>query len=186
MNCFKPTQAIEQYINNKDTQALRGIMRGIIHSDPTFATGKYEEALDYISNRLDIWDVEAKQLPGEYKLARDEWNEEYFYKQLAWLSQNFTCERVRIIKEIGKYVFANKDTWGKQELKNFQNPIAQEKTCQSEVGERMLALLIVMLLFVEAGVLTLPARLKAKVIVGIIGGIAIISVVVKLIMKKKN
>lgn len=185
---FEPTQEVDKYINNKDIHALRGIIVGIINRDPTFATKRYAEALNYIKGSLDIWDDVSEKLPGEYELERDKWDKEYFRKQLAWLFQNFTHERAEIIEEIGKYVYANENTWGKQEAENFYHPVTQKKSakkCQSEIGGLLMALLIVMIVVVEVVLLITDLILIAKIIAVVIGVIAIVYIVAASMKKKK-
>ena len=186
---FEPTQEVDKYINKKDLHALRGIIVGIINRDPTFATKRYAEALNYISGSLDIWDDVPEKLPGEYKLERDKWDKEYFRKQLAWLSQNFTHERAETIEEIGKYVYANENTWGKQEAENFHHPVTQKKSSK-KMPERdrgvLMALLIVMIVAVEVVLLITDLILIVKIIAVVIGVIAIVCIVVASMKKKKN
>lgn len=186
---FEPTQEVDKYINDKDLHALRGIIVGIINRDPTFATKRYAEALNYISSRLDIWDDVSEKLPGEYELERDKWDKEYFRKQLAWLSQNFTHERAEIIEEIGKYVYASENTWGKQETENFYHPVTQKKSakpCQSEIGGLLMAWFIVMIVVVEVVLLITDLLLIAKIIAVVIVVITIVCIVAASMKKKKN
>lgn len=170
---FESTQDIERYIERGDKDSLRAILIGIINRDPTFATKRYEEALDYISSKcLDLWD-EWKNVAGEYKLPEKQWNKEYFRMQLAWLSQNFNTERVSYIQKVGERVYAAEHTWGKEEKRakeqglgkeeseNFHHPIPQrEKNAaqrQGVIGRIALLIVIIVIavmLFLRQGART--------------------------------
>jgi len=184
---FEPTQEIDKYINEKEFDALRWILVGIINRDPTFATKRYEEALHYISEKVDIWEPFLKKLPDEYELGQDKWDKEYFRMQLDWLYQNFTHERAKLVEEIGKHVYANENTWGKQAAENFYQPITQKKStrkCQSEIGRWIMALFIIMIVVAEVVLLMTEWMLVSKVIAVVIGGIAIMCIIATIRKKK--
>ncbi len=123
---FNPNETYDNAICNGDLGALRALIVGIIGSDPTFATSEAAEAIRYIQ-------VRSKELLGkkinldenyikqedEYEKDISEWDEKYFQMQLIWLRYNF-ARRYRIpkIKEIGKQVYKNKATLGKEKEKN--------------------------------------------------------------------
>ena len=117
---FQSNEDIDTYIREKNISALRFIIMGYVNRDPTFATTRYVEAIDYLSDKVDIWDKKTIRVSGEYTLPEDNWNEKYFTDYLLWLKENFTKERVEEIKKIGKYVFNEKITSGKEEAENFQ------------------------------------------------------------------
>lgn len=189
---FEQTPEIDKYINNKDFIALRGILVGIINRDPTFATKRFEETMDYICSNLDVWEYIPKKLPGEYELEEDKWDKEYFHKQLAWLSQNFTHERVKKIEKIGKNVYASENTWGKHEAENFYYPVTQKrKTENAKVGSGKIlrALIIVIIMVVEIGLLKADINLITKItgiVIGIIAMVRLSSVFLKRKEKKKH
>ena len=183
---FEPTQDINSYIDNGDTDALRGIIVGVINRDPTFATKRYDETLDYISKRINIWDDEWVKLPGEYEVPREKWDKEYFRKQLVWLSQNFNRERVRYIEDIGKHVYANEHTWGKERARNFYHPVPQKKErarrSQGAIGGLIMALLIIVAIATVV-LFVLELSLVLKIIL-IIAAISIVAVCIMTILKR--
>ncbi len=182
---FEPMQDINFYIDSEDIDALRGIIVGVMNRDPTFATKRYDETLDYISKRLNIWDDESVKLPGEYEVPREKWDKEYFRKQLAWLSQNFSRERVQYIEDVGKYVYANEHTWGKEEAENFYYPVPQKKEragrSQGAIGGLIMALLMVVV--ITTIVLFVPELPSVLKIILIIVAISIMAAFVMTIMK---
>lgn len=184
---FEPTQEIDKYINDKEFIALRGILVGIINRDPTFATKRFEEALDYICSNLNVWEDTSKKLPEEYELEQDKWDKEYFHKQLAWLSQNFTHERVELIKKIGKSVYASENTWGKHEAENFYHPVTQKKKIENArvgSGKVLKALLIVIIMVAEIGLIKTDINLSVKVMGVVIGVIVMVSLMATLFKRK--
>lgn len=185
---FEPTQDINSYIDTEDTDALRGIIVGVINRDPTFATKRYDETLDYISKRLNIWDDGSIKLPGEYEVPRERWNKEYFRKQLVWLSQNFSKERIRYIKDVGKHVYANEYTWGKEEVGNFYHPIPQKKEragkSQGVIGGLVMALFVVVV--IATVILFVPERPLVLKIILMIVAIFIVAVCVIAIIKLRR
>jgi len=123
---FELNEVIDDKIRSNDVDALRGILVGIINRDPTFATKRYDEAIDYIIhvNKIEIYDDRGIiKLAGEYETDSDSWDKEYYRKQLAWLSQNYTEERVKNIKRIGEKVYSKEYTQGKDEAENFHHPV---------------------------------------------------------------
>lgn len=183
---FEPTQDVDSYIDNKDTDALRGILAGIINRDPTFVTARYDETLDYISKRFNIWDAEWVKLPGEYELPEAKWDKEYFYKQLAWLSQNFNRERIEYIKNIGKKVYANEHTWGKEEAENFLSPgLVEKKSAEKSQGAagRLTAALLTAVIIV-AVIFFIPQLPSVPKIVLIIAIVIILAVCAMKIWKR--
>lgn len=184
---FEPTQEINSYIDNGDTIALRGIIVGVINRDPTFATKRYDEILDYISKRLNIWD-ERVELPGEYEVSREKWDKEYFRKQLVWLSQNFNRERVLYIEDVGKHVYANEYTWGKEEAGNFYHPIPQKKEragrSQGVIGGLIMALFVIVV--IATVVLLVPELPSVLKIILVIAAISIVVVCIMTILTRRR
>ncbi len=186
---FEPTPEIDSYIRNGDLDVLRGVLVGIINRDPTFATTRYQEALDYICREINIWDSEKRNLTGEYEIPSNEWDKEYFRKLLAWLSQNFVQERVDYIKKVGERVYAEEYTWGKDEAGNFLCPVAQinrnPRKSQSVIGRIILALFLVGALAIAA-ILMIELSVKVRVLVLILLFIAAITGILAVIHRKKS
>lgn len=186
---FEPTAEMDSFLNNKDTNAVRGIVTGIINRDPTFATTKYKEAMTYIDDNMNIWDTETLELPGEYTLTEEQWNKEYFRKQLAWLSQNFTKDRVEQIEKIGKRVYAEESTWGKEEAANFSRPVTQEmeEVVKSQSGIGGIILAMIALLAIIIMVIIVPnIALIIKVLILIAATFALLACVGGILKQRKK
>lgn len=152
---FEPNDTIDERIRCNDVDALRGILVGIINRDPTFATKRYEEALNYIIDRglINIYDDRGNiKLPGEYEVETNGWNKEYYRKLLAWLSQNYTKERVKYIKQVGAKVYGGEYTQGKDEAENFLHPATQNQMTHqkgwSAVGGIIILIALVLIIIV--------------------------------------
>ena len=124
---FNPSDTFQKAIRDKDIAALRALLIGIIGADPTFATNEYDDAYEFIQEKsielngevLQIEETYKKQ-EGEYE-KEDGWDEKYFQMQLLWFRYNFAPkERLKLIKEIGSQVYANKPTLGKSKKKNIE------------------------------------------------------------------
>lgn len=118
---FNPEETYNNAIRKKEIGVLRALLTGIIGSDPTFVTTEFEEAVNYIKNKsIDynrgelILTEEYKKQEDEYEKEAGEWDEQYFQMNLVWLRDNFCLsKRLPLIKEIGKTVYKNKETFGK-------------------------------------------------------------------------
>lgn len=170
------TPEMDDWIKDGDKDALRGILVGMINRDPTFATRRYEEALDYIVDRkgLEIHDAERRRLAGEYELSAERWDKEYFRQLLVWLSQNFVEERVAYIREVGRQVYAAEHTWGKEEAQNFSDPITQEKggtkSRQSGIG------MLVMAAALTVGLVLADISVESKLVIVILAAVAAVGI----------
>lgn len=144
---FTPNVTYDNAIKNEEKGSLKALLISIIGSDPTFATTEYEEALAYIEdtskklnghsiNLFERYDTQN----GEYEKARECWNEEYYGMLLVWFRDNFSSERLEIIKQVGKVVYKDKTTLGKVKFNNrkteTQKSVGIEKH-QSTVNKKI-------------------------------------------------
>lgn len=139
---FNPSDTFNKAIQNKDVGALRALLVGIIGSDPTFVTGEYDEAREYIKAKSDEIHGELLQIEEPYKKQEDEyekeddWDEDFFQMQLLWLRYNFAPkERLDLIKKIGYAVYENKPTLGKSKRKS----VGEQKTEPLKKGKVAIA-----------------------------------------------
>lgn len=117
---FIPSNAFVNAIKNEDKIAIRAVLVGIIGTDPTFATTEYEEAIAYIKAKSEKMNGRAlnlseiyNKLDGEYKLAKESWDEKYYHMLLVWYQDNYAEKRLNHIKAVGKEVYKDKPTLGK-------------------------------------------------------------------------
>ena len=101
----------------KDYDGLKACIVSLIRKDPTFESGKYDEVEDYLKKNdlQDIFQAYAA-VPGEPKAKeKSKWDEDYFADCAFALRENFSRERLAHVKEVGKYVYRDKPTPGKEE-----------------------------------------------------------------------
>lgn len=123
MKYFIPNETYDNAIKNEEKGVLRALLIGIIGSDPTFATTKYDEATDYVKDKskemngrvLDLVEAYRKQ-EAEYTKPQESWDEEYYQMLLVWYRDNYAVERLPNIKKVGKEVYKDKPTWGKSRV----------------------------------------------------------------------
>ena len=111
------SEYFKEIVTNKDYIRIKTYMVSLIHDDPTFETGEYEKAEKYLlDNGLgDIYQKYAK-VPGEPgNKDKSQWDEKYFSDRSFALMENFSRERLAHVKEVGKYVYRDKPTPGKEE-----------------------------------------------------------------------
>ena len=111
------SEYFKEIVTNKDYIRLKTYMVSLIHDDPTFETGEYEKAEKYLlDNGLgDIYQKYAK-VPGEPgNKDKSQWDEKYFSNRAFTFLENFSRERLAHVREVGKYVYRDKPTTGKEE-----------------------------------------------------------------------
>lgn len=118
----------EKLVSEKDYGAMKALLVGIIGSDPTWCTTEFDEAISYLKkNGISISDLtdSYKLNDGENDtshLSKLEWTEEVYQLLLLNLRYNFNLDkRLPLIKEMGKYVYKNKNTYGKNKFKAHHN-----------------------------------------------------------------
>lgn len=184
---FEPSDDIENYIANNDVEALKSILVGILNSDPTFATSRYDETCDYICNAKGIHIYEKlEKVVGEYELPREKWTKEYYRMLLAWLVNNYCEERLKYVKEVGSIVYTNEYTFGKDEAKNKDNTETFHLPSRNELKKTTSPILLGVILgaMVVIVILSLPMLVVSKVIMVII--VIILDLVIIVLNSKKE
>ncbi|WP_454388705.1 hypothetical protein [Streptococcus sp. Marseille-Q8145] len=132
MKYFIPNSTYDDAIKNKEVGVLRGLLIGIIGSDPTFSTREFSEAKRYIKEKSIEYHGEKIKLTEPYVKQEDEyekemWDEDYYKLQLVWFRDNFAKARFIKIKEEGKIIYKDKMTYGKAKLQNRLSVSSQSK-----------------------------------------------------------
>lgn len=104
------SETLQEAIDKKDILGIHSSFYTIALSDPGFATGKFEEVLNYVKGK-DI-DGFIEQHDDEEFLDKELWTEEYWSHVASKLQDNFSEERIRHFIEVGKcvYTYAEKKT----------------------------------------------------------------------------
>jgi hypothetical protein len=131
---FRPTEAMERAIREKDKDALRALLVGIIGSDPTFATEEFNQARQYIESKgVSLKEPYIKQDGEIVTNDKEEWTEEYFGLNLVWLKDNFDLrQRVDRLKKVGSYVYRDTQTMGKMRKEQFEKKAIAVKTTSGD------------------------------------------------------
>ena len=164
----------KEIVTNKDYIRLKTYMVSLIHDDPTFESGEYEKAEKYLlDNGLgDIYQQYTK-VPGEPgNKDKSQWDEKYFSDRSFALLENFSRERLAHVKEVGKYVYRDKPTPGKEEAaKKAQAAQTQPKTSAQKTS-------------MKSGS---PTNLKKLIpILLVVLALIIIAVIIAVVIKKKS
>ena len=108
---------IPELCKKKDYSGLKTCIVSLIRDDPTFESGQYEEVDEYLKKNgfQDIYQPYEK-VPGEPgDKDKSQWDEKYFLDRTFALKENFSRERLALVKEVGEYVYRDKPTPGKEE-----------------------------------------------------------------------
>jgi hypothetical protein len=143
-NYFKPTEAMERAIREKDKDALKALLVGIIGSDPTFETTEFQDAFEYIdSNGISLNEPYVKQDGEMVTNIKEEWTKEYFGLNLVWLKDNFNLrQRIDRLKKVGSYVYRDTQTMGKMRKVQFEKKTIAVKTASGDENKWWLTAII--------------------------------------------
>lgn len=129
-------QDLKQAIVDKDYQRLKVFLSSTLAIDPLFKTNQVESLLKILhANIPEIFDSAETTLGYEYRLPKDQWDEEYYHKLTYWMEDNFVESRLKHIREVGKYVYGQKDSQHqehtdhrKEEYRSSQNDSSARPT----------------------------------------------------------
>lgn len=164
-------QDLKQAIANKDYQRLKVFLSSTLAIDPLFKTDQVESLLKILkANIPEIFASAEIKLGYEYRLPKEQWDEEYYHKLTYWLEDNFVESRLEHIREVGQYVYGKKDsraqehTGPRQEESHNPKPGSSSRPTQAperkkERTRTVLWILVIGIVLVLAAVLlkeTLP------------------------------
>lgn len=103
---MKITKTLEEAVNKGDLTGIYSIFYTVLHEDPSFSTGKFDQLLAYVKSR----NVKGLMQPfdGEEFEAEEKWNKEYWAIQASELVDNFCEERIEHLKKVGKKLYTHK------------------------------------------------------------------------------
>lgn len=105
---IKITDKFKKDVEDKNITHIRDELTTIAHSDRTLSNGEFDAYLDYakkanINGLFDPFD-------GEKFKPKEEWDKNYWSYMVASLMDNFCNERVKHLKDIGRYVYGKTTT----------------------------------------------------------------------------
>ncbi|SCW50952.1 hypothetical protein SAMN02910400_01061 [Lachnospiraceae bacterium C10] len=103
-------------VNSNDALSVRLLLKNSLILD---STGKsFDEMLSVAKNQMEDLIVEHD---GESFKGREDWNKDYYNEQTVKIVNNFSEERIGLLKEMAKVLFAsNDDQLSKNVSKNEQ------------------------------------------------------------------
>lgn len=122
---MKITKTLEQAVNKGDLTGIYSIFYTVLHEDPAFSTGKFEQLLAYVRSR----NVPEFMQPfdGEKFGSEEEWNEEYWALQASELVDNFCEERIEHLKKVGRKLYMEKKTSSETGFEKEQHEIKKNR-----------------------------------------------------------
>lgn len=158
-------QDLKQAIVDKDYQRLKVFLSSTLAIDPLFKTNQVESLLKILhANIPEIFDSGETTLGYEYRLPKDQWDEEYYHKLTYWMEDNFVESRLEHIREVGQYVYGKKDSRAQEytgsRQKEYHNPKPGSSSRPTQAPERkkertltVLGILMIGIVLVLAAVL---------------------------------
>ncbi|THF77541.1 hypothetical protein [Cohnella fermenti] len=100
---WKSSAYLQEAIASRNYVRIHNELCSIIHKDPTFATGDYEEAVRYLGRSGA--DDAIQPHDGKTLAPREEWSDDYWALVMTNLMYNFSQERAEHIKQVGRHLF---------------------------------------------------------------------------------
>lgn len=95
---------LERAVESRNMMDIRGALIGIIDGDPAFRTGRFDDALRYLSSLgIDVYEPHDPQYP----IREAGWDKEYFSLVVTHLGYNFSSRRIGHLKEVGSRIMAD-------------------------------------------------------------------------------
>lgn len=108
---FKPNEMLNKYISKKpiDRYGIIGALIGYINIDPKFQTNNFNLALDFVfKNGVSKTSLYESFNPDfDFETNKEKWNLDYYSLARVCLKENFCPERIKHVKEVANYLFAN-------------------------------------------------------------------------------
>lgn len=122
---MKITKTLEEAVNKGDLTGIYSTLYTVLHEDPAFSTGKFEQLLGYVRSR----NVPGLMQPfdGERFESEDKWNEEYWALQASELVDNFCEERIEHLKKVGRKLYVEKKTSSEKDFEKKQHEIKKNR-----------------------------------------------------------
>lgn len=103
---FKANDYFEEAILNSNLVRIRSAFTVIAHEDPSFSTGKFQQALEYVKSK----NIEGLFVEFDRRTFQpeEEWNEDYWALIVSSLVDNFCMERINHLKDISHVLYPPK------------------------------------------------------------------------------
>lgn len=118
-------------IAEKDFLRLKTNAVSAISYDPTFEKGEANAVLEILKNEVPEIFEEYKEGEYEERLERSKWDKRYFSKLTYWFQENFSEDRIPLIKEVGREVYPKADNMAPKEERVHTDGARSDRTGSS-------------------------------------------------------
>lgn len=103
MSKFEADDYLKESVEKRDFAALHNILYSILNTDKSFSTTYFDDTLKYITDRIPDF---VKENDGQESFKDElEWDKDYWITIAAGLKDNFTMEKVELLKRISKVLY---------------------------------------------------------------------------------
>lgn len=107
MSNFEPNDYLKESVEKRDFLALHNILYSILNTDKSFSTNYFDDTLKYITDRIPDF---VKENDGQESFKYEsEGDEDYWIRIAAGLKDNFTMEKVDLLKSMSKKLYPIKE-----------------------------------------------------------------------------
>lgn len=107
MSKFEADDYLKESVEKRDFLALHNILYCILNTDRAFSTSYFDDTLKYITDRIPDF---VKENDGqEYFKDKLEWDNDYWIRIAVSLKDNFTMEKVELLKSMSKKLYPIKE-----------------------------------------------------------------------------
>lgn len=106
MSKFEPNNYLKESVEKRDFEALHNILYSILNTDKSFSTTYFDDTLKYITDRIPDF---IKENDGQESFKdKLDWKEDDWIRIAASLKDNFTMEKVELLKKISEDLYTVK------------------------------------------------------------------------------
>jgi len=129
-------KVFRQAIAEKDFLRLKINAVSAISYDPTFEKGEAAAVLNILQKEVPEIFEEYEEGDYEERLDKSQWDKRYFSKLLYWFQENFSKDRIPLIKEVGKAVHVSvpKPTVERKPVSNSSGPVKKSEGMQKQAN----------------------------------------------------
>lgn len=137
---FVASDRVDKELQRENRRGVRRLLVNICEFDPTFSTGEFDDALEYVCKikGVDIYDpFEAKLNPlygNRVSLKDSTLQKNDFIASVAYLLENFCPERIEDTKKLGRYLFPEEMHQSKTETQLRQQSHCPSGATPREIG----------------------------------------------------
>lgn len=160
-------EEFREAIENDNTLRIRIMLKNSLIVDPTFR--EFKEMLSFAENNIsNLYDEHDGEV---LKYETFQWNKEYMDKQMVELIDNFSKERINLLKNICKHLYAKRANAIIEERNTIN--ITSTQITKKQVGT---SLAIGGVVAAAVGVVAAkPIILATGVVAGVTGGVLLIT-----------